>query len=139
MTWYCAGDGPGLYNDLKNIPEELKDSYVEISDDHYLAVINAASEGKVIVKDEDGYPQIVDRPGPSKQELAAVVKNDQMQLLAYAALKIAPLQDAVDLDDATAEEEALLKKWKQYRVALNRIDQQANYPTKVEWPAAPDA
>lgn len=137
MPWYYAGSG--LYNDLNNIPDELKDSYVEISDEHYLAVINAGSEGKVIVKDEKGFPQIVDRPGPTKEELIASAKNEQMQLLSYAALKIAPLQDAVDLDDATSEEEALLKKWKQYRVSLNRIDQQADYPSKITWPIVPDA
>ncbi|BFT62419.1 tail fiber assembly protein [Pseudomonas moorei] len=55
-------------------------------------------------------------------------------LVAQATLAIAPLQDAVDLDDATAEETALLKKWKQYRVAVNRIDLTQPYPI---WPPQP--
>lgn len=58
-------------------------------------------------------------------------------LLAVAALRIAPLQDAVDVDDATPNDVAMLKKWKQYRVALNRIDQQSGYPTEIEWPVEP--
>lgn len=58
-------------------------------------------------------------------------------LLTDAALRIAPLQDAADLDDATAAEAAALKAWKQYRVALSRIEQQVGFPGAVEWPAAP--
>ena len=35
---------------------------------------------------------------------------------------IAPLQDAVDLEIATAEERSLLEAWNKYRVLLNRVD-----------------
>ena len=58
-------------------------------------------------------------------------------LLTQAALRIAPLQDAVDLGDATAAEEAALKAWKQYRVKLMRIEQQEGFPAAVVWPGAP--
>lgn len=59
-------------------------------------------------------------------------------LMTEAGLRIAPLQDAVDLDDATPEEVALLKKWKQYRVALNRLNLSVDpiaWPDKPEQPA----
>jgi hypothetical protein len=55
-------------------------------------------------------------------------------LMAQAAAAIAPLQDAVDLDEATAAEAAALKKWKQYRVAVNRIDLTQIAPA---WPSQP--
>ena len=58
-------------------------------------------------------------------------------LLEEAALRIAPLQDAVDIDEATEYEVARLKDWKKYRVALNRIQEQPNYPKIIEWPASP--
>ncbi|WP_224795477.1 phage tail assembly chaperone [Pseudomonas fluorescens] len=32
---------------------------------------------------------------------------------------------------------ARLKRWKQYRVALNRIEQQMGFPVTVDWPTAP--
>lgn len=54
---------------------------------------------------------------------------------AIADNAIAPLQDAVDIGDATDAELALLKAWKTYRVALNRLPDQAGYPTTVDWPA----
>lgn len=49
-------------------------------------------------------------------------ENIRNNKLAIATLAIAPLQDAVDLDDATADEIALLKKWKQFRIMVNRVD-----------------
>lgn len=76
----------------------------------------------------DSRPEIVSPAIPVEK-----VTGERDYFLATAAIRIAPLQDAVDLDDATDEEIALLKKWKQYRVALNRIDT-AN-PT---WPEQPE-
>lgn len=56
---------------------------------------------------------------------------------AQADQAIAPLQDAVDLDEATEAEAALLKDWKRYRVALNRLPDQPGYPAEIDWPAPP--
>ncbi|WP_313395657.1 tail fiber assembly protein [Pseudomonas sp.] len=58
-------------------------------------------------------------------------------LRAAADYAITPLQDAVDLDDATEAEVTTLKAWKQYRVALNRVSEQSGYPNEIEWPAPP--
>jgi hypothetical protein len=58
-------------------------------------------------------------------------------LLYEAGLRIAPLQDAVDLESATEEEQLLLRAWKAHRVALNRIEQQQGFPTDIDWPEAP--
>lgn len=67
---------------------------------------------------------------PSMEERTA----QRDALMAGASARIAPLQDAVDLEIATAEEIAALKSWKQYRVALSRLDLSA-YP--IAWPAQP--
>jgi hypothetical protein len=71
---------------------------------------------------------------PSSAETLASNTAARDALLGQAALAIAPLQDAVDLEEATAAEAALLKKWKQYRVAVNRID--LTLPN-VAWPVTP--
>ncbi|WP_276204517.1 tail fiber assembly protein [Pseudomonas putida] len=71
-----------------------------------------------------------------EQHLAAVV-GDTAQRRAVADAAIAPLQDAVDIDEATEVEAALLKEWKRYRVALNRLPEQPGYPTEIDWPAPP--
>ncbi|KQW12004.1 phage tail protein [Pseudomonas sp. Root401] len=66
---------------------------------------------------------------------AALVRRDER--LAQAALRIAPLQDAVDTDQAFKAEVQQLRLWKNYRVDLNRIDQQDGFPTSVAWPIEP--
>lgn len=67
-----------------------------------------------------------------ERELA---KRDGM--LYEAGLRIAPLQDAVDLETATKEEKALLLAWKSHRVDLNRIEGQPGFPDAIDWPTPP--
>ena len=70
-------------------------------------------------------------------EQLAQVQAETARLRLIADSAIAPLQDAVDIDDATVQEEALLKLWKKYRVALNRLPDQPGYPITIEWPIQP--
>lgn len=77
-----------------------------------------------------------------KQEAAAAkhlagVQGEIAAQRGVADSAIAPLQDAVDLDDASEAEATALKAWKKYRVALNRLPEQAGYPTDIDWPAPP--
>ncbi|OSJ43232.1 hypothetical protein K792_22512, partial [Salmonella enterica subsp. enterica serovar Newport str. SHSN002] len=59
-------------------------------------------------------------------------EETKSRLLQMASEKIAPLQDAVDLDEATDKEKASLLAWKKYRVQVNRVD--TSIPT---WPGIP--
>lgn len=72
---------------------------------------------------------------PTTEEILEINERERDRLLTIAGLAIAPLQDAVDLDDAKPEEVAMLKKWKQYRVAVNRTDLKKPNPS---WPAVPE-
>lgn len=65
---------------------------------------------------------------------AAIVLADRDSYLRDAVLRIAPLQYAVDLGDATQQEQSTLLGWKRYCVALSRIEQQVGFPFEVEWP-----
>ncbi|MBO9552240.1 tail fiber assembly protein [Pseudomonas sp.] len=117
---------------------------VEITDDQYMRALEGMLAGYSVVID-DGF-QVLPPPEPPEPEQPKPPTLDELKaqalaqrdgLLALAALRIAPLQDAVDLDDATADETALLKKWKQYRVLLNRVSDQASFPETIDWPAPP--
>jgi hypothetical protein len=72
-------------------------------------------------------------PAPTAAEVLA--QRDALK--AYATSMIDPLNDAVELDDATPAEIAALKAWKVYRLALTRIEQQTGFPGAVNWPVAP--
>ncbi|WP_246882698.1 tail fiber assembly protein [Pseudomonas sp. MWU349] len=74
---------------------------------------------------------------PTPEQVLLDVNAQRDRLLAFAGLRIAPLQDAVDLDEVTAAELASLKAWKQYRVAVNRVPEQQGYPGSVDWPRQP--
>ncbi|ECG2185227.1 tail fiber assembly protein [Salmonella enterica subsp. enterica serovar Cerro] len=68
-------------------------------------------------------------------EKAAQLRQEEetkSRLLQMASEKIAPLQDAVDLDIATDDEKAQLDEWKKYRVLVNRVD-----TTSPDWPDVP--
>lgn len=70
-------------------------------------------------------------------QLLATVVADIAQRRAVADAAIAPLQDAVELEEATEAEAALLMEWKRYRVALSRLPEQEGYPNEIDWPAPP--
>ncbi|EAQ4806050.1 tail fiber assembly protein [Salmonella enterica] len=59
-------------------------------------------------------------------------EGTKSRLLQTAAEKIAPLQDAVDLEIATDDEKVQLDEWKKYRVLVNRVD-----TTDPDWPDVP--
>lgn len=84
-------------------------------------------------------PQIVPEPAPlPPADPAQGVQAQIAQLRAIADYAITPLQDAVDIDEATEEDTVQLKAWKKYRVALNRVPEQAGYPETIDWPAVPN-
>ena len=71
----------------------------------------------------------------SSAEYVSQAEAERESSMALAAAAIAPLQDAVDIGDATDEERASLQGWKKYRVALNRLNLTA--APDIEWPEIP--
>lgn len=66
------------------------------------------------------------------EEMIAQAVNLKNDLLAQAAIKIAPLQDAVDLNIATEEEAGKLAALKLYRVELMRVN--TSTAPDISWP-----
>ncbi|MCK1783430.1 tail fiber assembly protein [Pseudomonas sp. TNT11] len=81
-------------------------------------------------------PATVDLP-PDAAELAAIVGTQRDKLLSIASIRIAPLQDAVDLGASSPTNDSLLKLWKEYRIAVNNVPEQSGYPESVDWPVQP--
>ncbi|MEQ1977284.1 tail fiber assembly protein [Xenorhabdus sp. SGI240] len=63
-------------------------------------------------------------------------EQQKLSLQQQADIVIKPLQDAVDLDMATAAEKSSLTTWRKYRVLLNRVDC-ATAPD-IQWPEQPE-
>ncbi|EOH9010017.1 tail fiber assembly protein [Citrobacter freundii] len=96
-------------------------------------VVSVAPEGHFVKW--DGEKWVHDTDAEKTAQITQVTQQKE-SLLALAASKIAPLQDAVDLDIATEAEAALLLAWKKYRVLLNRIN--PNDAPDINWPPMPD-
>ena len=93
-------------------------------------VVSVAPEGHFVKW--DGEKWVHDTDAEKTAQITPATQQKE-SLLAMAASKIAPLQDAVDLDIATEAEAALLLAWKKCRVLINRVD-----TSKPEWPPLPD-
>ena len=131
--YYSAANG-GFY--LEGVSPEIPEDAMEVSEEKYNELMSGQATGKEIKAGKDGAPELVDPPALTQGQEVALAENQRSSLMAEAALSVSPLQDAVDLGDATEEEEALLKSWKQYRVALNRLD--LTTAPDISWPAKPD-
>jgi hypothetical protein len=132
MDWKFSAATGGFYpadslDDYPNLPVDLVDVSAEQYDALQLSQIRG---GLRIVPDGNGFPVAREKLPPTQAEL----KQSRDVLLQFAALRIAPLQDAIDIGDARGAEEAQLLAWKKYRVALSRLDLTAS---PVVWPEAP--
>ncbi|WP_256598018.1 tail fiber assembly protein [Pseudomonas sp. TKO29] len=121
-----------------NLSSALPDDAQVISALEHAVLYAGVAAGKAIDFSGDR-PVLVDRPPPTVEQFrqAALLQRDRE--LSIAALRIGPLQDAVDVGRATEEEAASLLQWKGYRIDLMRIEQQKGFPTAIGWPLSPDS
>lgn len=123
--WFYPADDLEMYGE--NLPTDL----VDVAAETYAALFSAQAAGQRIIPDASGHPIAAAQLPPSLEQLQSTRDN----LLRDAALRIAPLQDAVDIGDASPAEEAKLLAWKTYRIALNRMDFSAS--PNINWPVPP--
>ncbi|WP_339494417.1 MULTISPECIES: tail fiber assembly protein [unclassified Pseudomonas] len=69
--------------------------------------------------------------------LVAKAEIDRDNRLREVVIRIASLQYAYELGEASSDQLTTLQAWKRYALALARIEQQPNYPSLIDWPAAP--
>ncbi|WDH25058.1 tail fiber assembly protein [Pseudomonas chlororaphis] len=72
-----------------------------------------------------------------KQQKLLEASLEISRLRSIADYAIRPLQDAADVEEASAAEDAELKTWKRYRLALSRVEDQPGYPETIDWPELP--
>ncbi|WP_033782138.1 tail fiber assembly protein [Pantoea sp. 9140] len=130
--FYSPSTG-GFY--LENVHDFIPEDAVQIDVDTYSSLLSGQEKGLVITADKNGKPQLSSPPALSKDEELSLAESRKASLMAEATVAINPLQDAVDLGEATSKEEALLKSWKQYRVTLNRMD--LSSAPDIKWPERP--
>ncbi|WP_430445463.1 MAG: tail fiber assembly protein [Pseudomonas piscis] len=73
----------------------------------------------------------------SQEAALFVARSERDRLLTYATLRINPLQDDVDNDEATPEGVALLRAWKKYRSDVSKTESKEGWPQTPLWPEPP--
>lgn len=83
----------------------------------------------------NGERWVTDDAAKAAAEIAEA-SSTKSTLIKNAALRIEPLQDAVELDIATDEEKGRYDAWRKYRVLLTRVD--TSLAPDINWPAPPE-
>ena len=126
--WECIDDVLGTWYGADGQAVHIADLDADVS-----ALTRAAPPDATYILINGGWKQCTHRAAAAQRaEKDAAIATG----MADASQHIAVLQDAVDLEMATAEEEAALKSWQRYRVLLSRLQSDAKYPD-VKLPAMP--
>lgn len=133
ITVDSSGNIVGMYLDEDSIPTISGITAVELSDEDWQSVGPGYTyvNGALIAPTPKTPEEIL---AEQNAEKIAVNTAKKAELIAVATDRISVLQDAVDLDMATADETAALPLWKKYRVLLSRVD--ANTSDDVVWPTS---
>lgn len=122
----------GLYNSESN---DVPENAIPIADELYQELIEGQGKGRFIQADNNGKPILVDGVSVTDEQQLNQIANQKQFLLNKANAEIAWRQDAFDMDIATEEEVSALKLWKEYRIALMRME--ISTVTDISWPNQP--
>ena len=105
----------------------------------YISGLGALPENVTLLSPEGNYQKWdgdkwVDDAEAARAARMAEITELKSMLMTQASEAIAPLQDAVELEIATGDEQGQLAAWKKYRVFLNRID---TGDAEIVWPEKP--
>lgn len=120
------------YKKYGNWPDDVK----PISDEVWEKYCVQGPQGKVRGANKDGLPSWVDAPKPGKEELIFIARSEKARLTETAKDKTEILVYAVELGIASNAEKERLKKWKMYRILLDRV--QPDDAPDIDWPVVPD-
>lgn len=120
--FYYAPSTHGFYISgifLGVMPEDAR----EITEARHTELFEGQSQGKLISKDADGNPILVDYPPPTAED---------HRLYRNVLLRDSDWTQAADIPDT------IKGAWATYRQALRDVPQQSGFPDNIEWPVPPN-
>jgi hypothetical protein len=84
----------GFYD--PSIHMEIPSDAVEISREYWLELLNGLSLGKMIVMNEEGYPVLADRPGPTPEELEGYERSWRNMQIAATDSVVTRYRDEIE-------------------------------------------
>lgn len=120
------------FNDIESKYQPLANEYNSIPLVFFEIQLDLKSLTKMSKKEIESHIN----PKPTKEQLVLKAESEKASLIAEATIKISPLQDAVDIGNATDSEISMLRSWKEYRVNVNRVN--SSLSPDIEWPQKPE-
>ena len=113
----------------------LPEDVTEVSAEDHAALMQAASQGKVIQAGPDGAPVALDAPAPPAEAVAIVVRRRRDAEIARLRWFVERHRDEITLGVTTTltHEDFILVL--EHIQLLRDLPDQAGFPTDVEWPA----
>ena len=116
--------------------ERLK-SYVELTDEEHMALMDAQAEGKVIVFHEGAKPTLQDLPPPSDADLAKEARQKRDMLINAIQWRIERYNQQKTLGIKTDDSDDWYKAALSYVQGLRDIPKQQGFPKEIVWQDAP--
>lgn len=113
-------------------PEDV--ACIEITDDQWKMLLDGQAQGKRMALDDEGVPVLLDPPPPTVEQIVAGNTAVRDRLLERASVALTPLQTAITLGEATAEETTQARAWVAYTRAVKNVDLTKHEPA---WPDQP--
>lgn len=126
-----------FYPEAVDYGTSLPDDIIFITNDKYSELISGQAERKVITGNGKNPPRLLEPSVSSGNESVESARLKKDVLIDEATRRILPLQDAADEGFETEQEKTSLRKWKLYRISVNRID--ALTAPNIIWPEKPDS
>lgn len=108
----------------------------KMEDDNHPFKLSCTPEGKMWGSDEDGYPVLMDIPGPSHDDYLEMAEMEKNARVAAATNKISLWQTKLQLAVITDDEKAELLIWLKYIDDVKAVD--VSTAPDIDWPEPPE-
>lgn len=133
MTTYYSKLTKGFYPPDIFSESERPPDCVEITKAYQMELLTAESAGEVIVTDEIGYPIAVDKPKPTPEQLAVIVRKNRDSELSW--FDSVCYRNQFYWDGLAADIQTIRL---QFRENLLKVPEQPGFPADINWPARPE-
>ncbi len=136
MRFYYCYDLSGWFSPEYN--EVIPPNAVEVDEDTRLALLAGTQAGFVIVKGQDGMPELAARPGPSLDQLQTRERAWRDTQLATTDPLVMRHRDELELDEATTLTSEQYGQLQAYRAKLRNWPESSQFPSVDRRPNGPD-
>lgn len=133
MTTYYSKSTKGFYPEDIFADNERPSDCVEITLEYQQELLRGETEDKIIIADENGYPILADKPKPTPEQLAVIVRNKRDSELSW--FDSVCYRNQFYWAGLSADTQAVRL---QFRTKLLNVPEQSGFPESIEWPIRPE-